>query len=86
MPDDSNVVSLNVVDKQVSNRWKPRRKALLLKQIDDGLLTEAEAIEQYELSVEELAEWRTAHENHGMAGLRITRSQFYRGRHTRFTR
>jgi hypothetical protein len=61
-------------------RWTIRRKAAVVAAIAGGLLTEAEACERYQLSPEELSSWQRAFEAHGLAGLRSTRLQQYRGR------
>ena len=39
-------------------RWVPRRKQALLKAIDCGALSMAEARDRYALSAEELTSWR----------------------------
>jgi hypothetical protein len=71
----------------VTGRWRPQRKAAVLALIDSGVLSETDALRDYELSPEELAEWRFAFAEHGVAGLRTTRLQMYRSsRRTRFTR
>jgi hypothetical protein len=70
-----------------TGRWKPPRKEQLLHEIATGALTRAEALEQYGLSADELAEWQKAYDAHGLPGLRSTRSQMYRGHPApRFTR
>jgi hypothetical protein len=71
----------------VTDRWRPQRKAAVLALIDSGVLSEADALRDYELSTEELAEWRLAFAEHGVDGLRATRLQMYRSnRRMRFTR
>jgi hypothetical protein len=71
----------------VSGRWRPQRKAAVLELIDSGVLSETDALRDYELSAEELASWRFAFAEHGVKGLRVTRLQMYRSnRRTRFTR
>jgi hypothetical protein len=75
------------VNAESTGRWKPPRKEQLLHELATGELTRAEALEQYGLSADELAEWQAAYDAHGQKGLRTTRSQLYRGYPTpRFTR
>ena len=60
-------------------RWTIRRKASVLAAVQAGNITPEEACLLYELSEEELASWQRAFEAHGLAGLRATRLQMYRG-------
>ncbi|MGH7030947.1 MAG: DUF1153 domain-containing protein [Stellaceae bacterium] len=60
-------------------RWTIRRKAAVVTAVADGVLTREEACRRYQLSDEELASWQRAFEAHGLAGLRSTRLQQYRG-------
>lgn len=59
-------------------RWVTRRKLELLRDIDEGRITEADACARYALSVEELAEWRSKSRAFGERGMRVTRTQEYR--------
>jgi hypothetical protein len=68
---------------EAGQRWTPRRKRAVLMEITSGLLSEAQAIRDYALSAEELNEWRRAFLEHGKAGLRTTRLQYYRDRSTK---
>jgi len=61
------------------DRWTPRRKGEVVAAVRGGLLTFDEACERYSLSMEELADWQRASNRSGLAGLRITRLQYYRG-------
>jgi hypothetical protein len=61
-----------------AQRWTARRKAELVEAIDEGRIGEATAMRQYNLSWEELSEWRRNYEVHGKKGLRATRVQQYR--------
>ncbi|HZV58110.1 MAG TPA: DUF1153 domain-containing protein [Sphingobium sp.] len=58
--------------------WTPRRKAEVVAAVTGGLLTVDEALERYNLSVEEFAGWQRAVDRHGVPGLRQTRIQHYR--------
>ena len=63
-----------------TGRWTPQRKAAVVTLIARGDLTEAEALERFRLSPEELASWRARDAAHGTAGLCITKLQEV-GRH-----
>ena len=59
-------------------RWVASRKAVVVKAVIYGLISEAEALERYALSQEEFATWRQAIEKHGEKALRVTSIQKYR--------
>ncbi len=61
-----------------TRRWVASRKAVVVRAVIHGLITEEEAIERYALSAEEFALWRAAVETHGEQALRVTRLQKYR--------
>jgi len=61
-----------------TRRWVASRKAVVVKAVKFGLLTEAEALQRYALSAEEFALWRDAVERHGEAALKVTAIQKYR--------
>lgn len=61
-----------------TSRWVASRKAVVVKAVLYGLISEAEALERYALSEEEFALWRQAIENHGEKALRVTTIQKYR--------
>jgi hypothetical protein len=61
-----------------TKRWVPRRKAMIVNAVRDGVMGLEEACRCYELSVEELVTWQRAIETHGIPGLRVTRLQIYR--------
>ncbi len=60
-------------------RWTIRRKAAVVTAVANRVLTREEACRRYQLSDEEFASWQQAFEAHGLAGLRSTRLQQYRG-------
>ncbi len=60
-------------------RWTIRRKAAVVTAVANGLLTREEACRRYQLTEEEFVGWQQAFEAHGLAGLRSTRLQQYRG-------
>ena len=61
-----------------TKRWVVRRKAAVVVAVRSGGVTLEEACRVYQLSKEELLSWDRAFELHGLAGLRVTRSQQYR--------
>lgn len=61
-----------------TRRWVASRKAAVVAAVDHGLITEAEALETWSLSQEELAGWRRAAARHGIAALKATAVQRFR--------
>ncbi|GLS87854.1 hypothetical protein GCM10010873_28280 [Cypionkella aquatica] len=61
-----------------TDRWVASRKAVVVKAVIYGLISEAEALERYALSEEEFILWRQAVETHGEKALRVTTIQKYR--------
>lgn len=61
-----------------TRRWVASRKAVVVKAVIHGLITEKEALDRYQLSEEEFAAWRSAVEIHGEKALRVTALQKYR--------
>ena len=61
-----------------TKRWGIRRKVKVLAAIRGGLISQEEAFSSYSLSAEELLSWQALIERHGMRGLRVTCSQYYR--------
>ena len=59
-------------------RWVARRKALVVRAVRHGLVTEEEILARYGLSPEEFARWSAAESQYGEAGLRVTKLQTYR--------
>jgi hypothetical protein len=62
-----------------TKRWVIRRKATVVAAVRSGLLTLEQACERYKLSLEEFLSWQRLIDSHGLAGLRVTRLQDYRG-------
>lgn len=69
-----------------TSRWVARRKAEVVAAVNGGLLTIAEACSRYQLTLEEFASWQRAVDRDGMAGLRVTKAQYYRDLHERQNR
>lgn len=61
-----------------TRRWVASRKAAVVRGVEHGLISKAEALATYGLSEEEFAEWQTAVEMHGEAALKTTQIQKYR--------
>lgn len=61
-----------------TRRWVASRKAVVVKAVIFGLITQSEALERYSLSEEEFVLWREAVEKHGEKALRVTSIQKYR--------
>ena len=62
-----------------TQRWVARRKAAVVAAVRSGTITMEEALRRYQLTEEEFLSWQRAFEAHGLAGLRATRIQQYRG-------
>ena len=63
----------------LTRRWVVRQKAIVVAAVRGGLLSMEEACERYALTLEEYLSWQTAVDRHGLAGLRTTKAQRYRG-------
>jgi Protein of unknown function (DUF1153) len=61
-----------------TRRWVASRKAVVVKAVLYGLITQVEAQERYDLSEEEFALWRDAIATHGEKALKVTAIQKYR--------
>src|SRR6476660_5935219 len=70
---------LNELPPPETKRWVIRRKAIVVSAVRSGILTLEEACERYKLSIEEFLSWQRLIDSHGLAGLRVTRLQDYRG-------
>lgn len=68
-----------------TKRWVIRRKAVVVSAVRSGVLTLEEACQRYKLSLEEFLSWQRLIDSHGLAGLRVTRLQDYRGAKLRQT-
>lgn len=77
LPDGSHLTRADLPPPDTS-RWVASRKAAVVRAVTHGLISEAEALKIYALSAEELAEWKTAVEQHGEAALKATSLQRYR--------
>lgn len=77
LPDGSTLSRADLPSAQ-TRRWVASRKAVVVKAVIYGLITQTEAMERYALSEEEFALWRDAVETHGEKALRVTTLQKYR--------
>jgi hypothetical protein len=59
-------------------RWVIHRKAQVVAAVQAGALSLEEVCERYSVSVEEFQGWQKTLQQHGVYGLRTTRSQLYR--------
>ncbi|MGQ0610785.1 MAG: CtrA inhibitor SciP [Paracoccaceae bacterium] len=75
---DGTVLSRADLPPDGTRRWVASRKAVVVKAVLYGLISEAEAMERYEISEEEFRNWSTAVRLHGEKALRITTLQKYR--------
>lgn len=79
MGPDGNPLTLDDLPPPETTRWVIRRKAEVVIAVRGGLLSLEDACKRYGISLEEFEGWRAAIDRHGMAGLRTTRLQHYRG-------
>lgn len=75
---DGNILTRADLPPADTHRWVASRKAIVVKAVVFGLITQSEALERYQLSEEEFALWRSAVEKHGDKALRVTTIQKYR--------
>jgi hypothetical protein len=61
-----------------TKRWIIRRKAEVVAAVRGGLLSLEEACSRYTLTVDEFLSWQSLIDQHGLKGLRSTRTQQYR--------
>jgi len=61
-----------------TKRWVIRRKAEVVAALRGGLLSLEDACSRYMLTVDEFLSWQSSIDQHGLAGLRIPRTQQYR--------
>ena len=69
LPEIQSAVLAKLAPLNRKTRWIAKRKASLLREIDSGEISEAEARRRYHLSAEELAEWRRHYIEGGVRAL-----------------
>src|SRR5436305_4256741 len=62
-----------------TKRWVIRRKAEVVAAVRSGVISLEDACNRYKLSMEDFLSWQRLIDSHGLAGLRVTRLQDYRG-------
>jgi Protein of unknown function (DUF1153) len=75
---DGSVLSRADLPPADTRRWVASRKAVVVRAVQHGLISESEALERYALSEEEFALWRDAVATHGEKALKVTAIQKYR--------
>ena len=75
---DGSILSRADLPPTDTRRWVASRKAVVVKAVQHGLISQKEAQERYALSEEEFGQWRQAIEKHGEKALRVTAIQKYR--------
>jgi Protein of unknown function (DUF1153) len=75
---DGTPLTLESLPPPGTQRWVIRRKAQVVAAVRAGIITLDDACARYKLSVEEFLSWQRMIDEHGVAGLRVTRIQHYR--------
>jgi len=75
---DGTVMSRADLPEVSTKRWVASRKALVVRGVLYGLITQSEAIRRYGLSDEEFHGWVSAVSEHGEDALKATRLKTYR--------
>ncbi len=75
---DGSILSRADLPSADTRRWVASRKAVVVKAVIYGLISQSEALERYALSEEEFTLWRQAIDKHGEKALRVTTIQKYR--------
>lgn len=75
---DGSTLSRGDLPSEDTARWVASRKAVVVKAVLYGLVTESEMLERYALSEEEFRLWRDAVQAHGDKALKVTTIQRYR--------
>lgn len=71
-----------ILPSATSGRWVVRRKATIVTAVHSGALSLEEACHRYMLTADEFVSWEKSFDQHGLAGLQITRLQHYRQQQT----
>ena len=75
---DGSVLRLEDLPAPDTLRWVASRKAVVVRAVKSGLISEEEALCRYDLSEEEFASWCAAIHAHGESALKATLLQRYR--------
>lgn len=60
-------------------RWTALRKGRVVAAVNGGLISQQEACSRYAMTEDEFKQWKVGFSNHGLRGLRVTRSGPRRG-------
>jgi hypothetical protein len=71
--EQAGILATEIVPPASIRRWSPRRKAQVVRAVQTGLLSEAEACRRYCMTAEELSGWMHALDESGERGLRATK-------------
>jgi len=77
LPDGTTMTRADLPDAD-TRRWVASRKLAVVRGVVHGLISQAEALELYQLSEEEFMEWVRAVSRHGEAALKATALKTYR--------
>lgn len=77
---DSNIqtFSINDLPDTTTVRWVAKRKAAVVKGVQQGLISLDEACRRYSLSEEEYSSWENAIAQNGMTALKVTQLKKFR--------
>ncbi|AQX18761.1 Protein of unknown function (DUF1153) [Bartonella sp. CDC_skunk] len=75
---DGSPLTITDLPPTTTKRWVIRRKAEVVAAVRGGLLSLDEACQRYTLTIEEFLSWQSSIDEHGLAGLRTTKTQQYR--------
>jgi hypothetical protein len=75
---DGSILTRADLPPAATRRWVARRKAVVVRAVEHGLLSRADALERYGLSDEEFDSWQHAVMAHGVEALKVTTLQRYR--------
>jgi len=75
---DGSIMTRADLPPETTRRWVASRKAAVVRGVENGLISEREAMARWGLSEDELNEWLTAVLSHGVAALKTTMVQKYR--------
>jgi hypothetical protein len=75
---DGSIMTRADLPPAATRRWVASRKAAVVRAVDNGLITRAEALATWALSEDELDSWQAAVHTHGEGALKATALQRYR--------
>jgi DNA-binding response OmpR family regulator len=83
LPKDEGLPQIKIIPVNLpppdTKRWVRQRKATIVNAVHSGAMSPEDVCRCYALSVEEFITWQRTIETHGVAGLRVSRRQIYRG-------